>query len=555
MKTIRKTISLLLCAAIVFVSSGCGSGTKDYTYDEAATELEAFNKKITVNEVNKVLDIYDTPSASASLADISTFPINLTGSGQINLEVAAATEMSSTAPDDWMIEVAKKFNSGGFTVDGKSVSVSIRSMASGEVITYMTEGDYKPDVYAPSSNAWGEMLSAKGVGVVKLADRIAGNTAGVLMEKKTYDEFIGKYGEVTLSNVLEASIAGDLTFSYTNPYTSSTGLNILTAMLYSFDNKDPLSDAAQQKLLDYQKLSPPVAYTTAVLRDQATKGIIKAMVMEEQAYKNSPELKNYVYTPAGIRHDHPVYTFDYVSKDKQEAAKLFTEYCQNSESQALATKKGFNLHDDYVGQDNGMSGSEYLAAQKIWKKNKSGGNPIIAIFVADVSGSMSGAPINSLKESLLSTSSYISSDNYVGLISYSHSVYLNLPIAAFDAEQRAYFSGAVKSLDVGGDTATYDAVLVGLKMLVEKKKEIPNARLMMFVLSDGEQNQGYSLDRITPIVDGLDVPIYSIGYNLSDGSKATDQLKQLSGINEASLINATTDDLINHMRNLFNVQL
>ena len=48
---------------------------------------------------------------------------------------------------------------------------------------------------------------------------------------------------------------------------------------------------------------------------------------------------------------------------------------------------------------------------------------------------------------------------------------------------------------------------------------------------------------------------YISNHNLSDGSKATDQLKQLSGINEASLINATTDDLINHMRNLFNVQL
>ncbi len=399
------------------------------------------------------------------------------------------------------------------------------------------------------------MLAAKGVGTVELADRIAGNTAGVLMEKKTYDEFTAKYGDVTLSRVLEASLAGDLTFAYTNPYTSSTGLNILTGMLYAFDNNDPLSQTAQQKLLDYQKKSPPVAYTTGVLRDQASKGIIKAMVMEEQAYRNTPELKSYVYTPAGIRHDHPVYTFDYVSKEKQEAAKLFTEYCMNDESQALAEKKGFNLHDDYESQENGMDGAGYLAAQKIWKQSKSGGNPIVAVFVADVSGSMGGAPINSLKESLLSTSSYISSDNYVGLVSYSNTVHINLPIDTFDEEQRAYFSGAVKALDVEGNTATYDAVLVGLKMLAEKKEEIPNARLMMFVLSDGEQNEGYSLDRITPIVEGMDVPIYTIGYNLSSGSAAANQLQKLSGINEASLINATTDDLINHMRNLFNVQL
>ncbi|MBQ2347226.1 MAG: VWA domain-containing protein [Clostridia bacterium] len=67
---------------------------------------------------------------------------------------------------------------------------------------------------------------------------------------------------------------------------------------------------------------------------------------------------------------------------------------------------------------------------------------------------MSGEPINSLKESLLSTSSYISSDNYIGLVSYSDDVHINLPIGEFNDEQRAYFSGAVKDLDTNGNTAT-----------------------------------------------------------------------------------------------------
>ena len=555
----RITAGVTALALAMCVFTGCtkheeGANT-EYTYDEALKELNAFNAQLTPDNIQARLDIYNSESASATLADIDTFPLTVKGNGQIDIEIAAATEMSSEAPDDWLNEVAEKFNSSGKTVDGKSVSVTIRRITSGEVITYMTEGDYRPDVYAPSSDAWGEMLSAKSIETIKITDRIAGNTAGVLMEKKTYDQFISKYGDVTLSNVLDASIAGDLTFAYTNPYTSSTGLNILTGMLHAFDNNNPLSDTAQQKLLDYQKKSPPVAYTTGVLRDQASKGIIKAMVMEEQAYHNSPELRDYVYTPAGIRHDHPVYTFTYVSAEKQSAAKLFTEYCQSDESQALATKKGFNLHDDYVSQPSGLDGAGYLAAQKIWKQSKDGGQPIIAVFVADISGSMAGVPINSLKDSLLSTSSYISSDNYIGLVSYADNVHVNLPIKKFDEEQRAYFSGAVKDLDIEGNTATYDAVLVALKMMIDKKEEIPNAKLMLFVLSDGAQNCGYSLDRISPIVGGLKIPVYTIGYNIDEGSSAASELKQLSSINEASLINATSDDLINHMRNLFNTQL
>ena len=555
----RIAAAALSCAMIAGAVTGCttyeSGSEKVYTYDEALKELNAFNDQIKTDTLKPQLDIYQTDTSVKTLADISTFPLTVEGRGDIDIEIAAATEMSSAAPDDWMNLVAESFNKSGATVGGKSVSVTVRKITSGEVLTYMTEGDYRPDVYAPSSDAWGEMLSAKGVKTITLADRIAGNTAGILMEKNTHDKFTEKYGEVTLTKVLDASIAGDLTFAYTNPYTSSTGLNILTGMLHAFDSSDPLSDEAQKKLLEYHKQSPPVAYTTGVLRDQASKGIIKAMVMEEQAYHNSPELKNYVYTPEGIRHDHPVYTFDYVSPEKQEAARLFTEYCLSDESQKLADSKGFNLHNDYKSQPSGLDGAGYLAAQKIWKQNKDGGQPIIAVFIADVSGSMAGSPINSLKESLLSTSGYISSDNYIGLVSFADNVHINLPIAAFDDEQRAYFSGAVKGLDIEGNTATYDAVLIALKMMMDKKEEIPNAKLMLFLLSDGEQNRGYSLDRVAPIVGGLKIPVYTIGYNLKDDSSATKELKRLSGINEASLINATSQDLINHMRNLFNVEL
>lgn len=535
--------------------SGCGTPgyeeTKTLNYDEATAELASKLKKVNVSSVEAPLDIYDTDVVTKTLASINTFPLAAEGNGQIDIEIAAATELSSEAPDDLINVWAKNFNRSGVKVNGKSASVTIRQITSGEVLTYMTEGDYQPDVYIPSSYAWGEMSKAKGVGVTKIADRIAGNTAGILMEKQTHADFVKKYKEVAVDKVLEASLAGDLTFAYTNPYTSSTGLNILASMLHSFDADNPLSDEAAQKLLDYQKQSPPVAYTTAVLRNQAAKGIIKAMVMEEQAYHNAPELKDYVYTPAGIRHDHPVYTFDYVAPERQEVAQAFVEYCLSDEAQAIANEKGFNLHDEYKEQSAGLDGAGYLAAQKIWKANKDGGKPIIAVFVADVSGSMDGEPLNALKESLLSSASYISSDHYIGLVSYSDDVSIHLGLEQFDETQRAYFSGAVKSLTANGGTATYDAVLVALNMLQQKAQEVPDAKLMLFVLSDGEQNMGYSLGRITDVVSGMKVPTYAIGYNMSD----TKELQRLSELNEAALINADTDDIVNQLRNLFNTQL
>ena len=557
----KKQITAVLLSVVIgaMALAGCGEDVRTdnssdrLTEEEAKKELKSLMTKVDVTtNTNPTLDIYSEEVSEAdTLADIDTFPITVQGNGEINIEIAAATDLSSDAPDDWINAAAQRFNASGAQIDGKSVSVTIRKIASGEVLTYICSGGYQPEVYIPSNEAWGKMLDASGFKVTPVADRIAGNTAGILIKKDVYDTFVSKYQEVTVGNVLKAATAGDITFAYTNPYTSSTGLNVLCAMLASFDPANPLSDEAKDALMEYQKTSPPVAYTTGVLRNQAAKGIINTMVMERQAYINTPELKSYVYTPVGIRHDHPVYTFDWTEEQEQEAAKLFTDFCLSQDMQKLATDKGFNQDEDYVSQDTGMSGADYLAAQKVWKQNKNGGKPIIAVFVADVSGSMRGEPLNSLQQSLISTSTYISSDHYIGLVSYSGDVEINLPIAQFDATQRAYFSGEVKNLTASGSTATYDAVLTGMQMLEDYAEQIPDAKLLLFVLTDGAQNEGYSLNRIKGVVGGLGIPVYTIAYNYD----SVEELEELSGINEAAQIKANSDDVVNALRNLFNVNL
>lgn len=563
LKKSKKILAMFLAATMACTTlAGCAGGVytenenrKDaLSFDDAKSELKALMSKISIKTVeNPTLDIYsDEVSEKDTLADISTFPITVEGKGQVIVEIAAATEFSSDAPDDWLNIVARNFNkSNQRTSSGKSIGISIRKMASGEVVTYVRAGAYRPTCFVPSNDAWGKMLEASGIGVTKVTDRIAGNTAGVLMEKSVYKTFIEKYQDPTIANVLKAANAGDITFAYTNPYTSSTGLNILTAMLKAFDEKDPLSAKASEALLEYQKTAPPVAYTTGVLRNQAKKGLISAMVMEEQAYINTPELKSFEYFPVGIRHDHPVYGFDWNTDEENEAIKLFTEYCLSSENQKLATEKGFNRHDEYQGQDSGLTGTGYLSAQATWKQNKNGGKPVIAVFVADVSGSMRGEPLSSLQTSMVNASSYIGSEHYVGLVSYASSVTINLPINQFEAKQRAYFSGEVKNLSASGNTATYDAVLVALDMIEKKLEEIPDAKPMIFVLTDGDQNEGFSLNRITGIVGGLQVPVYAIAYNYHN----TGDLDTLSKINEATTIKADTDDVVNQLRNLFNVQM
>lgn len=574
MKRIKKTVATLLAVLMCTVAlAGCGPIDQTISMGEKAPalsasdarkELDSLLTKVNQNEVeNPSLDIYmDEIGEAAALADIDTFDIAERGTGQINIEIAAATELSSEAPDDWIVAVARNFNREKFKINGKTVSVTIRTITSGEILTYLNAGAYQPQAAVFSNEAWGLMAEASGIGLTKIEDRLAGNTAGILMSQAASEKISAQYGEADFKNIIQAARDKALVFGYPNPYTSSTGLNGLACMLEAFDPSDPLSAKASEALSQYQRTAPPVAYTTAVLRNQAKKGIIDAMLMEEQAYINTPELSDYIYIPFGIRHDHPFYIFDWDTQDQKDAAELFAEYCLSEQSQKLATDKGFNRHDDYKPAEP-MSGQQYLTAQSLWKENKSGGRRVAAVFIADISGSMKGEPLASLQESVVAALPYIGSENYVGLISYSTDVTVNLSmlekdekgsvtgIKPFDDRQRAYFSGEIKNLQASGNTATYDAVLAGLDMINQAQQIEPDVVPIIVLLTDGQAQSGYKLSRITSIVEGMRVPVYCIAYNYNSGG----ELETLSGINEASTVKADTDDVVNQLRNLFNTQM
>jgi Ca-activated chloride channel family protein len=173
--------------------------------------------------------------------------------------------------------------------------------------------------------------------------------------------------------------------------------------------------------------------------------------------------------------------------------------------------------------------------------------------VADVSGSMAGEPLDELKRSLLLGQNNIGKNNLIGLISYSSDVNIDLPIREFDLDQRAKFAGAVRDLQEGGSTATFDALAVAMKMLVDQKAAgpdaDPNLKAKIFLLSDGETRSGHSLDDIRQIVKTLGIPIYTIGYNANIPA-----LQEIANINEAACINADNDDVAYKLGKLFDAE-
>ncbi len=553
-------LALILAGGIlggILISRNIGKSKQEISRESALAQLEKRLDKIRVGEVpaQKATVEITGSNLAEELPDISKYPLTVTGRGDINIEIISSTEKASGGTDGWLNEVAEDFNDSHYMINGQWATVSVRPIASGAAIDYIISGKHVPEAFTPSNVFWGEMIEAANVKINMVEERLSGNTAGILISKETSKKLSETYGKADISAIVQATIKSEITMGYTNPYASSTGLNFLVSALAEFDSADILSEKATETFRSFQKNVPFVAYSTLQMRDAAANGVLDAFLMEYQGYYNATELRDYEFIPFGVRHDSPLYTIGDIDAEKTELVKAFADYVLGDEAQRSAKKYGFNYLEDYKDAKLDVDGNKLKSAQKLWKKEKNAGSPVMAVFVADVSGSMGGAPLQNLQSSLINASQYINDTNYIGLISYSTNVDINLPIAQFDLNQRSYFTGAVEALSPAGNTATYDAVLVALDMLIKAQAEAEaetgqNFKPLLFVLSDGAQNVGCSLNQIAPIVGGLEIPVYTIGYNAN-----LSELGELSSINEAASINADNDDVIYNLKSLFNAQM
>lgn len=559
-KVIAIVFSILLLSVLLIAGMTKCAGSVDNGPDTTNSDtgnggdtLESLLKKITIHDVDKVKATVDySDNSGANLPNIdSKYPLTVESKGDIVIEIFSTSEKAGKGNNGWINEVAEQFNKSKFkTSSGKTGTVNIRCIASGAASDYITSKVYIPQAYTPSNELFGELAKQSGANLTLVEKQLVDNTAGIALSQDGVKAVKEKYGDLTSENVIKAVLEGDIQMGYTYPYTSATGLNFLVNALQTFDSSNFMSDKAIEQFQKFQNNVPFICYTTDQMVNAMNSGTLQAGVTEYQAYINSAVLNSsYEFVPFGYKHSNPLYKVGDLTSEQQEVLDKFIEYAMSDEVQKKAQEYGFKKYD-YSYNTKSVSGADLVRAQGLWKKEKSSGVPTIAVFVADVSGSMQGDPIQRLKLSLNEASKNISSDNYVGLVSYNDAVMVNLEIGKFDLEQRSYFAGAVNGMKPNGGTATYNAVMVAIDMLNKAKEDVGEANLMLFVLSDGEQNVGYSYDKLKPIVKQSGIPIYTIGYN-----EDLEIFRDLSGINEAVYINANSDDVTYELSALFNAQM
>ncbi|MBQ3414424.1 MAG: VWA domain-containing protein [Clostridia bacterium] len=545
-------VVLAVIFAFIYFTQDWGKTKDAVNTEQAVKNLNKLYSKLNVKKATPQKDSeYSNNENYSVLPDISEYPFVVNPTTDNFLTIYSSPEKAGNGYESWLIDVANKFNSSNVTIDGTPVSIGVRSVSSGLATDFIIAKKYTPDVFAPSNELWGNLLTEKGVKVNLVEKRIAGNVAGVVLSKKKSDELEKKYNTCDIQAVINGVKNNEINIAYTDPYASSTGLNFILTVLNSFDRTNPVSENAISEFRKFQQNIPFTGYNTLQLKESAESGSLDGFLLEYQTFANSPDLQSdYKFIPFGVRHDSPIYEIGDLSDLKKKITKKFVDYCKNEESQSLATEKGFNKLDDYSGENSISSTNSIAKSQEIWKEEKTGSGGLTAVFVADVSGSMEGSPLLKLKASLNQAINFIGSDADVGFVTFSDNVNIAVPIAKFDSTQKSYFSNAVKNLRAGGGTAMFDAIVVAEKMLIEAQEKKTDTKLMLFVLTDGETNRGYNFEDIEKVTRGIKVPIYTIGYNAD-----IDVLKEVSNINEAATMNAETDNIIYRLESLFNSQM
>lgn len=567
MKNIRTWIVATFAACLLFTGCGAnGGGVRDLTPQQSDETLKTYfedTSKISINrnvELIKDSSQDGTERAPVDLPAIEKFPVSIQGTGQIDIEIFSSTEKSNSDRTGWLDVIADRFNRSGKTVNGHTVSVTVRPISSGRAMDYITSRQHIPAAYSPSNELWGKMIATKGVEVKTIETRLARNVAGYLMRQDTYDKVVQKYGSVNTENMVKAVVAGDLTLGHTDPNQSSTGLNMLTQELLALDPSNPLSPKAIEAFRKFQEKVPPVSNTTAEMIRVAENNPTYAVTMEAQAWATNPKLATgWVFTPAGERHDSPLLALGNLSNEQLEVAKLFGAFALSEESQRTSTELGFNQFNDYAAAKSKLSGTQLFSILDVWKQNKDAGVPVVTVFVVDHSSSMQEySKMQYAQNAMFTAARHINPNSYVGIVSYDDQLDLVLPIKPFDKEQRAYFTGAVNHLKPRGNTHTSSAVIAALnemRLFREDfaaknpgKNPFTEFKFRIILLTDGVQTGGFAEERAIELVHGLSVPTYGISF--VDAS-TTKSLEKLATANESGyVITVGTEDAAVKIRDL-----
>jgi Ca-activated chloride channel homolog len=140
--------------------------------------------------------------------------------------------------------------------------------------------------------------------------------------------------------------------------------------------------------------------------------------------------------------------------------------------------------------------------------------PIACALLLDVSGSMSGPPLECLVQSVEKLCELAQPPDQLAMVVFSESASVVSPLTEMDAAGRRLFATRARRLDADGGTNIEDALKKGASVV---RSAPPGARQSLLLLSDGQPNRGVADPAdLARIVVGLrpHIAVSSLGYGV-----------------------------------------
>jgi Ca-activated chloride channel family protein len=409
--------------------------------------------------------------------------------------------------------------------DKKPIYIPVISMDAGEAVTSIVDGDQSPAIWIPDDPVWVDVLANEGVPDFQGDCMSIAESPLVIAMWRPVAEALGwpgrELGWLDIGSLAADPSAWDyysggqfgasLRLGHTHPGLSSTGAETLLAVV----------QAAQSEVetVSVQDIQQPIVQASVGAFEGAVSWFSKDTdtLGETMAARGIQFLgaavvyeSTVIYYGSGDPDIVPIYPFEgtYVSShpacvngavdaQKTEAALLFRDYLVGEEGQEKALETGLRPVSSQVPigeplvESRGVhltepavvfsspSAEAIYAIQELWQSARKDVN---LVMLLDVSGSMEGDKIASMRDAAVQFVNQMGDEDYITLIAFADTPEILL-YHEMVGTARDRLVSIIRGLDAWGDTTLYDAIADG--SLVISNTTSSQRTNALVVLTDG----------------------------------------------------------------------
>lgn len=467
---------------------------------------------------------------------------------------AVVQVMANTSLMPWLEEVVATFNEEELETEaGRQVYVQLAGADAGQAVINIMDGA-QADLWLPDQQVWTNVLAREGNDAFQNNCTSVAQSPLVIAMWRPAAEALGWPGR-ELGWLDIGSLAADpgswdyysggqfgdtLRLGHTHPGLSASGANTLLAIVQAAELKTaPVSVADIEQPIVQASVgafegavswfSSNTGTLAQTMRERGAQFLGAAVVYESDVVQfgaGDPQIVPIYPFEGTFVADHPACLNEGSNPQAREGAQIFREYLLDEAAQQLAVTRGLRAANDAVDAEATMDEAQGVdlaqpeavfaapstdaiyAVQELWQSARKNVN---LVMVIDVSGSMSGAKIESVRRSAVQFIEQMGDDDYLSIISFSSQPQSLIKYQRV-GDQRQAMIDTVANLQAEGDTSLYDAMADGANLL--SNTESPETSNALVLLTDGLDTSSFrhSAESASQTLAVTGATVFTIAY-------------------------------------------